>query len=125
MMPDSGFYLPTSLTREQEEELIERIARLIVRGGIDVPSTMLLQAIGPFSYLSSHFLFLFLSPILPMFGSRGEDLVTLLSRRENLDRLIQRVEALKKQLDKERKAGGTKTPTNRRRLIPRLFQRWL
>jgi hypothetical protein len=124
-MVEGGFFLPTSLTAEQEEELIERIARLIVRSGTDVPSTMLLQAIGPFSYLSAHFLLLFLAPILPMFGSRGEDLVTLLSRRENLDKLIQRVEALKKQLQEKKKAGGSDTQKNRRRFIPRLFQRWL
>jgi hypothetical protein len=124
-MSKDGFYLPTSLTPEQEEELIERIARLIVRSGADVPSTMLLQAIGPFSYLSSHFLFLFLSLILPMFGSRGEDLVTLLSRRENLDKLIQRVEALKKQLEEKKKASSTNAPKNKRSFIPRLFRRWL
>lgn len=124
-MVEGGFFLPTSLTAEQEEELIERIARLIVRSGTDVPSTMLLQAIGPFSYLSAHFLLLFLAPILPMFGSRGEDMVTLLSKRENIDKLTQRVEALKKQLEEKKKASSTNAPKNKRSFIPRLFRRWL
>nr|MDO8135444.1 hypothetical protein [Candidatus Njordarchaeum guaymaensis] len=122
-MSEGGFFLPTSLSPQQEEELIEKIARLIVRSGADVPSTILLQAVGPFSYLSAHFLLLFLSPILPLFGNAGENIVALLSKRENLSKLIQRVEALKKQLNEERKAGARNTQRNWRNLILRLFQR--
>ncbi len=100
-MSGDGFYLPSTFTREEEEKIIEKVARLIVRSGMEVPATMFLQMISPISYMGAHFGLLILAPLLPLFGDRMENLIAFFSKRENVEKVIERVEALKKESEEK------------------------
>jgi hypothetical protein len=78
----------------RRDQLIEDIADHLRRWGLTAPGVIFLETNKPFSFLGSQ-LILFLQPVLSTFMSSTvtADYATLLEDRENVEELIQRLEA--------------------------------
>lgn len=77
----------------EDEELLDRIAGVVLRWGMDVPAIFLLESAKPLSFIGGQFLH-FLSPIVhSVADARDLDrLAVLLERRETVEELILRIE---------------------------------
>lgn len=76
-----------------DEELLDRIARSIVKWGMTVPAIFLLESSKPLNFVGSQFLH-FLSPIVhTVLNAQDLDrLAVLLERRDTVEDLIRRIE---------------------------------
>ncbi|HIE52409.1 MAG TPA: hypothetical protein EYP85_11670 [Armatimonadetes bacterium] len=83
------------LTPERRRELLEAIARRIVDYRLETPAVFFLELHKPLAFLGSQ-AFLAASPLLtPFIGpERMEEYAELMSRPENVEALIQRIEEL-------------------------------
>ena len=101
--------IPRELTPEEEEDLINKIASEIVRSGFGTVSLLYLESYKPLSFIGGQLGLFFLSPILPLLGKWGQlgtDLLMLVSKRENVEKIIKKIEELmkeEKEKEKERK----------------------
>lgn len=88
------------LSPEKEEEYINRVAEIIVKSGMETYAMMLLTGVKPMSYVGSQLLTAYYGPLARIAGSWTEDLLVLAYKRENIDRIVQRIKQLS--LKKER-----------------------
>ncbi|MGQ9705522.1 MAG: hypothetical protein ACUVWP_00775 [bacterium] len=95
-----------TLTREKADELIEKIATEIVERDLTAPAVFLLESSKPLSFIGSQVL-LFLEPIIQsIFEFKSyRDIRVLFEDRENVERLIQRIEALDIEFRAKLKSG--------------------
>lgn len=103
---------------EKERELIDKVAKWIVDQGFEGPAVMLLQTIKPLSTIGGHLGLFYLAPFLPFLEEKGYDFLETFEKRENLERLIIRVERLHKEKSKEEEK--TKGPSLWSRLKEKL-----
>jgi hypothetical protein len=103
------------LPPEERDRLLERAATAVVRRRLEMPAVLLLELHRPLTYLSSQALVLF----TPLLGAalgleRVQTLAKLLEERENLDRLIDRIETLSRETPppapSPRRRGGLEQP---------------
>ena len=78
----------------RQDQLIEELAGHLKRWGMVTPGIAFLEANKPFSFLGSQLL-LFVQPLLGVFVSPAvtSEYVTLLEDRDNVERLIRKLEA--------------------------------
>lgn len=94
-LPDADPVVGPELTPEERDRLLERVARQVVRRRLEVPAILFLELHRPLAFLSSQALILFTPLLGPAFGLENlQRLTRLMADRENLDRLIERIEAL-------------------------------
>lgn len=84
------------LTPEEEEKLIENIAKLVVDKGLEAPAVMFLEATRPLSFIASQFAIVALGPLQWLFELEGPKYTGLFMKRENVGRIIERIEELSK-----------------------------
>lgn len=80
-----------------EGELIEKMARWIVREGMEGPAVMLIQMIRPLANIGGDLALFFLAPFLPMLEEKGYEFIETFQDRQNLEKLLQRIEQLSKE----------------------------
>ena len=85
------------LSSEEENRLIENLARAIVRRGLEAPAVMLLETVRPIAFLVSQLGVVALGPLLWFFDLEGSKYTAVFMKRENVGRIIDRVEALAKE----------------------------
>ena len=74
------------------EETIEKVANKISQLGLEIPAILMLEAHKPLTFFANQGL-IFLSPILyPLFGGKTERAAKFFEERENVEKLIKRVE---------------------------------
>ena len=88
---------------EKERELIEKAARWIVNQGLEAPAVMFIQMAKPLSTIGGDLALFFLAPFLPMLEEKGYEFIETFEKRENMERLIRRVEQLFEESKKEGK----------------------
>ena len=100
------------LTPQQEEELIEKLAQFIVKHKMETPAILFLETLKPLSFVGSTFTMIYFAPFLDIYGLNINQFAMLFQKRENVERLLQRIEALikesdrlKKEKEKENKKG--------------------
>ena len=82
------------------EETIEKVATKISQLGMETPAVLMLEAHKPLTFFVNQGL-IFLSPILfPFFGSHTTRAAKFFEDRQNVEKLIQRIE--QKATDRER-----------------------
>ncbi len=83
----------SELAEERKEQLIEAVARRIEALGLSTPAILMLEANKPLSFLGSQAI-LILQPILnfALDQSTSQEFAQLLADRQNVERLIQRLE---------------------------------
>jgi hypothetical protein len=87
--------IESELLPEERDRMLQRAAEAVVRRRLEGPAVLVLELHRPFTYLGSQALVLF----TPLLGAAVgvetlQKLAKLLEDRENLDRLIDRIETL-------------------------------
>jgi len=84
------------LTKVDEEKLIGNIARTVVDFGLEAPAIMFLEATKPLAFIASQFAIVFLGPLQWLFQVEGPQYTGLFMKKENVGRIIDRIEELSK-----------------------------
>ena len=85
--------LESDLPPEERDCMLDRVAREVVRRRLEVPAVLALEMHRPLTFLGSQALVVFTPMLAPAFGLENlQKLSKLLEDRENLDRLIDRIE---------------------------------
>jgi hypothetical protein len=83
------------LEPEERDRILDRVAHEVTRRGLEVPAILALEMHRPLTFLGSQALVVFTPMLAPAFGIGNlQKLSKLLEERENLDRLIERIEEL-------------------------------
>lgn len=83
------------LTDEQRDAILERIARAIVQRGMSAPAVLFLELNKPLSFVASQSLIVLTPFLAPFVGIDNVHRYSrLLEKRENVERLIERIEQL-------------------------------
>ena len=84
------------ITQEEEDEIIEWIAREFYKYGLETAGIMFLESLKPISRYGSSMGQIFISPMLPILGDnlmmKGDKAMRVFERDENVEKLIQRLE---------------------------------
>jgi len=91
--PDRYFTIP-ELTAEEEDRMINHLAEIIVSYGMDVPAIAILTVERPISSILSQTLGVMMAPFVELVGVRGYHYVALFNKKENVDRLMVKIEEL-------------------------------
>ena len=98
-----------SLTPERTEELVERIAQAVVRAGFEDPIKLILLSFRGVSYFFGQQGLFFVSPYITfLVGQAGEDFFLLIQERENVNRLVDRIDELAREKKKSEKESKPK-----------------
>ncbi len=84
------------LTEEEEKKLINNIAKLIVDKGLEAPAIMFLEVTRPLSFVASQLAIVALGPLQWLFELEGPKYTGLFMKKENVSRIIERIEELSK-----------------------------
>lgn len=84
------------LTDEQEERLIGSIAKLVVDKGLETPAIMFLEVAKPLSFIASQLAIVALGPLQWLFELEAPKYTGLFMKKENVGRIIERIEELSK-----------------------------
>ena len=84
-----------ALNDEENDALIDKLAQEILKRKMEVPAVLMLEMHKPLQYVASQASIVFAPFIVPLVGyDNGRNLTRLLSRRDNIENLIRRIEAL-------------------------------
>jgi hypothetical protein len=84
----------TELTEEETEKLIEDAAHEIERRKLEVPAVLMLESHKPLAFVGSQTAIMFAPFIAPILGFDFlNNYSRLFSKRENIERLLQRIES--------------------------------
>ncbi len=90
------------LTDEQRDAILERIAQGIVRRGMAAPAVLFLELNKPLSFVASQSLVVLTPFLAPFVGVENVHRYSrLLEKRENVERLIDRIEQLEYERQQE------------------------
>ena len=78
---------------EEEQQIIDRLSRAIVRRGLAAPALMFLECSHPFNYVASQFL-VFVAPVAQLIfdKSQYQILVKMLEKRGSIEAVCRRIE---------------------------------
>ena len=95
----------TELSQERAEYLIDKLARWIVKHGLETPAVMFLESMKPLSFIGSQMWLMYAVPMLGIVVDEHEssEFGLLFEDRRNVEALIRRVEELVREADKKRK----------------------
>lgn len=97
------------LTPEDRDALIEKMAQRVERYGLYTPAILFLELNKPIAFLSSQAIILGSGALGPLFGMQNVQQVSkLLESRDNVERLIRRIEELSVAEQTKRKASPRK-----------------
>lgn len=92
--------LDSPLTNERRDAIIDSIAGKIIERRLESPAVLFLEMHKPLSFLASQSVLVAMPLFGPLLGAqRMADLSKILSNRENLDLLINRIEDMAAQKD--------------------------
>jgi hypothetical protein len=100
----STWELWDDLPPEEEDELIEKLAQNIVKRKMGLMAQLTLETISPISKLGADLGMTLLGPYLEFFGV--EKVTALFRKRENMNRLLERIDEL--EMEKSRKREEAK-----------------
>jgi len=84
------------LTPGEEEKLIGNIAETVVEYGLEAPAILFLEVTRPLSFIASQLAIVVLGPLQWLFQLEGPKYTGLFMNRENVGRIIERIEELSK-----------------------------
>jgi hypothetical protein len=84
------------LTAGDEEKLIANIAKAVVDYGLEAPAIMFLEATRPMAFIASQLAIVTLWPLQWLFEVDGPKYTALFMKKENVNRIIERIEELSK-----------------------------
>lgn len=85
----------SELSPQEAEWLIERVARQIVKRGLAVPASLMLELHAPMHMLGSSAVAVLMPVLGPLFGPEQVNRYRLfLEKRENIEQLVDRIQQL-------------------------------
>ena len=84
------------LTEADEEKLIGNIAKTVVDYGLEAPAIMFLEVARPVSFIASQLAIVALGPLQWLFELEGPRYTALFMKKENVSKIIDRIEELSK-----------------------------
>jgi len=84
------------LTPGDEEKLIDNIAKTVVDYGLEAPAIVFLEVTRPLCFIASQLAIVVLGPLQWLFQLEGPRYTGLFMKRENVGRIIARIEELSK-----------------------------
>ena len=86
------------ITPEDKDEIIEWTARELYRFGLETAAILFIESYKPLSRVGSSMGQVLFTPLLPFFGDnamvKGDKFLRIFQERENVDRLIDRLEEI-------------------------------
>ena len=94
---------PEATTKPAKEDvLIDKFAKKIVDSEMEGPAITILQMIKPISFIGGELATFYLAPFLPLLDDYGYDFLDTFEKRENIEKLIRRIESLYKLKENEK-----------------------
>ena len=85
-------------------ETIEKVATKVSTMGLELPAILMLEAHKPLTFFANQGL-IFLSPILyPLFGGKTERAAKFFEKRDNVEKLIKRIEEKAEERNQQERA---------------------
>lgn len=84
------------MSEGDEDRLIGNIARTVVDYGLEAPAILFFEAARPLSFIASQLAIMVLGPLQMMFEVEGPKYTALFMKKENVGRIIDRIEELSK-----------------------------
>lgn len=81
------------LTPEEEEEMLDYMASMIKKYGMETQAIFFLESFKSFSQIGSYSL-LTVAPFLELFGVNAYKYVALIGKKENLENLLRKLESM-------------------------------
>jgi len=98
------------LSEEEAEKVIKEIASAVVKRGLTTPAIIFLEMNKPITYIAGQGLIVAMPFLAPIFGpERMGRYSRFLQTRENVDRLIRRIEELSEESEKKSEEGEAQT----------------
>ena len=94
--------MPVDLPPEKEERMIEGLARQISKRNMELPAILFLSPYEAVSAIVGETLLVWISPFLDFAGVNGYKYSLLLRKKENVRRLVDRIEELRKERESKR-----------------------
>ena len=93
-----------------ENEYIEKAASIINDKDLEEFASLFLQTIKPVAFISGELAMFFYSPLLLMLDNVGYEFLETFQKRENIDRLLEKINELSKEKEKDRKLRSENEP---------------
>ena len=102
-----SFDWDAELSGEQRDGLIEKFAQRVVRYQLATPALLFLEMHRPVAFLVGQSLLLGSGFLAPLFGPQNvQQMAKLLEKRENIARLLERIEALEEEKGQGKREKG-------------------
>jgi len=95
------------VTQEEEEEMIKKAAEWVSKYEMDVAVQLILGGVKPFSYLGGALGRFFLGPFIPFIGHREDTFICTFEKKENIEKLLEILDAKRRKEETEKKEKGT------------------
>ena len=99
----STSFFPKESTPEDEEKMIEKAVELISSNDIEDIALIFLGTFRPGVYIIGEMSRVFLAPLLVFTGDKGYDILNTFEKRENVDKLVKKIEQVRKEKDEKSK----------------------
>ncbi|UCD45231.1 MAG: hypothetical protein JSV27_01660 [Candidatus Bathyarchaeota archaeon] len=86
---------PIEISSEREEEIINKVVNSVTRFDLELPFLLVGRPFIPTSTLISEVIIAPFAGFLEMFGVNGFELVAFLNKKDNLRRLMNKIEEIK------------------------------
>ena len=91
----AGFKVETTPLTPKQEEILDKIAHKVVTWRMTVPAILFLESVKPLNFVGSQMLVFFEPFVQAVFTVRDyNEFVRMMEERENVERLLQRIEEL-------------------------------
>jgi len=91
------------LTQEEEDKMIDKIATEVLKRRLETVAIMFLESIKPMSYIGSQLAMVFVGPFLAIFGDFGINYIKFFEKRDNVEKLLRKIEEQTKVRDEDEK----------------------
>lgn len=91
------------LTPEEQEQMIDKIAAEVLKRRLETVAIMFLESIKPITYVGSQLAIVFVGPFLTVFGDFGINYIKFFENRQNVEKLLQKIEEQTKTRDEDEK----------------------
>jgi hypothetical protein len=91
------------LTREEQEQMIDKIAAEVLKRRLETVAIMFLESIKPITYIGSQLAIVFVGPFLSVFGDFGINYIKFFENRQNVEKLLKKIEEQTEMRDEDEK----------------------
>lgn len=102
---------------DKETIYIDKLAEKIVNAEMEGFAITLLQLIKPISFIGGELAYFYLAPFLPLLSDYGYDFLDIFEKRENIEKLIKRVEQLYNEKEVKNKANKNNILSKLKKMI--------